>query len=305
MNLGNRTLVTGVSGQLGRAVVSFLGAHRCIAAGRAALPLDFPEALSHRLDYLNPQAILNCAAYTAVDQAEKPEEELFVRAINEESPGRLARWCASRGIPLVHFSTDYVFDGHGTTRRSESDPTHPLNAYGRSKLAGEKAVLESGAKALVFRTSWVFDSEGKNFVNTMLALGAQRETLRVVADQVGAPTYAPHLAIAAVEALERALEIEARTGTFPSGVYHLCAGGETHWQAFAERIFEEARARGAQLAVKEVLPIASSEYPTPARRPLNSRLDCSRAAEVLGTAIPHWSHGLEECLDRKFSSSVT
>jgi dTDP-4-dehydrorhamnose reductase len=298
-----RLLVTGVTGQLGKAVVALHGAHRTIAASRAVLPLDFPEALAHRLDYLRPEAILNCGAYTQVDAAEKPEEEIFVRAINSESPAQIAKWCAARSVPMVHFSTDYVFDGSGTEPRDESAPTAPLNVYGKSKLEGERAVLESGAKALIFRTSWVYDANGKNFLNTMLRLGAERSELSVVCDQVGAPTYAPHLALAALEALERALQIESRTGRFPTGVYHLCGSGETSWHGFASKIFEGARARGATLALSEIAqnlkPIATSQDPTPARRPLNSRLNTSRALEVLGVSLPHWENGLEECLDLK------
>jgi dTDP-4-dehydrorhamnose reductase len=296
----DRVLVTGVTGQLGRAVLELLGAHHCIAASRAVLPLDFPETIPTRLDYLKPRAILNCAAYTAVDAAEKPEEEIFVRAINTESPAKLARWAQENGVPLVHFSTDYVFNGHGNTARDESSKPSPLNAYGRSKLEGEKAILNSGAKALIFRTSWVYDAHGKNFLNTMLRLGAERPELKVVSDQYGAPTYAPHLALAAIEALERALSIEARSQKFPTGVYHLCNSGETSWHGFASQIFNEAKSRGAKLAVTRVDPIASSEYPTPALRPLNSRLNCSRAFEVLGVSLPSWEQGLEECLDLKF-----
>ena len=301
----DRVLVTGVTGQLGRAVVELLGAHHCIAASRAVLPLDFPETIPTRLDYLKPRAILNCAAYTAVDAAERPEEDIFVRAINSESPARLARWAYENKIPLVHFSTDYVFDGSGTTPRDEAATPSPLNAYGRSKLEGEKAILQSGAKALIFRTSWVYDSNGKNFLNTMLRLGAERPELKIVSDQYGAPTYAPHLALAAVDALERALAIEARSQKFPTGVYHLCNSGETTWHGFASQIFEGVRSRGSKLAVTRVDPIASSEYPTPARRPLNSRLNCSRALEVLGVSLPPWEQGLEECLDLKFANPET
>lgn len=301
----DRVLVTGVTGQLGRAVVQLLGAHRCIAASRSVLPLDFPEVLATRLDYLRPTAIINCAAYTQVDQAEDASEAVFVRAINEESPRELARWCAARGVPFVHFSTDYVFDGSGEIARAEDAPVAPLNVYGRTKLDGERAVSEAGGRSLIFRTSWVYDAQGKNFLNTMLRLGAEREQLKVVADQVGAPTYAPHLAMAAVDALESAVEIESGgsgDANFPTGIYHLCGGGETSWHGFASRIFEGARARGAKLSVREVAPIASSEYPTPAARPLNSRLDCSRARAVLGVSLPHWEHGLDECLDLKFQS---
>ncbi|NDD91165.1 dTDP-4-dehydrorhamnose reductase [bacterium] len=300
----DRILVTGATGQLGKAMVTLLGAHRCIAASRSVLPLDFPEALRTRLDYFKPTAIINCGAYTQVDRAELPEEKIFVQAVNEESPRVLAQWCAKQNVPLVHFSTDYVFDGSGHHARGESEPTAPLNTYGETKLAGEQAVLTANAASLIFRTSWVYDANGKNFLNTMLRLGAEKEELRVVADQIGAPTYAPHLAVAALEALERALELNKKYGRFPSGVYHLCAQGETSWHGFAEKIFQGALRRGATLRVQKNIAIPSSEYPTPARRPLNSRLDCSRAKEILGACIPLWENGLDECLDLKFDSEA-
>lgn len=293
----DRILVTGVTGQVGQALVNQLGVHRCIAASRAVLPLDFPETLDHRLDYFRPRAVFNAAAYTAVDAAERPEEAIFVKAINEESPGRIARWCARNRVPLVHFSTDYVFDGAGHAPRSELDPTNPLNEYGRSKLAGEDAILESGCAALILRTSWVYDHQGNNFFQTMLRLGGERERLKVVSDQVGAPTYAPQLAEAAITALEQALGTQENTGSFPTGIFHLCHSGETSWHGFAEAIFQGVRDRGRSLAVRVVEPIPTSSYPTPARRPLNSRLDCGKARERLQASLPDWRIGLEECLD--------
>lgn len=293
----DRVLVTGVTGQVGRALVEQLGVHRCVAASRAVLPLDFPETIPHRLDYFRPRAIINAGAYTAVDKAESPDEAIFVKAINEESPAGLAQWCARNRVPLVHFSTDYVFDGSGSAPRTEKSTTGPLNEYGRTKLAGEEAILASGCRALIFRTSWVYDHQGKNFFRTMLKLGAEREQLRVVGDQIGAPTFAPQLAHAAILALENALEIEEKTGQFPTGVYHLCHSGDTSWHGFAQEIFEGARERGVALRVGQVDCIETRDYPTPARRPLNSRLDCSKADQVLGVRLPDWHFGLEECLD--------
>jgi dTDP-4-dehydrorhamnose reductase len=168
-----------------------------------------------------------------------------------------------------------------------------LSAYGRTKLAGERAVQAAGGPHLIFRTSWVYDATGKNFVRTMLRLGAEREQLKVVADQHGSPTYAPHLARATLAALDRAREL----AVFPSGIYHLCGSGETTWHEFAVRIFEQARARGLKLAVKNVEAIPTSAYPTPARRPANSRLDMSRIEQELGVLMPDWQEGLAECMD--------
>ncbi|MEN9724101.1 MAG: hypothetical protein RJB38_2087 [Pseudomonadota bacterium] len=294
----DRVLVTGVTGQVGRALVEQLGVHRCIAASRAVLPLDFPEALESRLDYFRPRAIINAGAYTAVDLAESPEEAIFVQAINEQSPERLARWCARNRVPLVHFSTDYVFDGSGTEARHEACPTAPLNEYGKSKLAGEQAILESGCFALIFRTSWVYDHQGKNFFRTMLRLGSEKEELKVVSDQIGAPTFAPQLAHAAISALERALEQQESSGQFPTGIYHLCHSGETSWWGFAQEIFEQAQRRAVELKVQRLLKVATTEYPSAARRPLNSRLDCQKVKEVLQISLPDWRVGLDECFDR-------
>jgi dTDP-4-dehydrorhamnose reductase len=194
----------------------------------------------------------------------------------------------------VHYSTDYVFPGTGTRAWSEDDETAPLNVYGESKLAGEQGIAAAGGRYMVFRTSWVYDAVGKNFLRTMLRLGADRETLRVVADQHGAPTYAPQLAQGTLEALNCAESEEQ----FPSGIYHLCNGGETTWHDFAQSIFDAARSRGWNLKVQNVEAVASSAYPTPARRPMNSRLNNSKAQRVLGVQLPHWQDGLNACLDQ-------
>lgn len=292
-------LVLGAGGQLGRALQAALADRNGVTFWtREQADLSDADALRRALETIRPAAILNAAAYTAVDKAQAPEERPLVRAINAEAPGILAQRAASLGIPLVHVSTDYVFNGSGKRPFREDDPTGPLNVYGETKLAGERAVAESGCDYLTLRTSWVYDAHGHNFVNTMLRLGAQRDTLRVVADQTGAPGYAPHLAGALVEVLDQAL---ARP-VFPSGLYHLCHAGETSWHGFAEAIFAEARMRGMELAVKDVVPIPTNEYPTPAQRPLNSRLDCTKLHETFGLALPHWREGLRACLDVKTAS---
>jgi dTDP-4-dehydrorhamnose reductase len=200
----------------------------------------------------------------------------------------------------MHFSTDYVFDGSGDQPRAEDAPTAPMSAYGRSKLAGERAVAESGCKHLIFRTSWVYDAMGNNFVNTMLRVGATREELRVVNDQMGTPTYAPHLAGASVQCLDKALEMDA----FPSGVYHMAGGGEpVSWHGFAEAIFKIARAKGMELTVKDVHAIATSEYPLPAPRPLNSRLDMKKLHDVFGLTMLNWHNGLRAYFNQKLEAN--
>jgi dTDP-4-dehydrorhamnose reductase len=301
-----RILVTGATGQVGRALSQLLG-ERAIAIGHEEADFSRPETLPAALDRFRPSAIINPGAYTQVDQAEREEER--ARLINAEAPGVIARWCARNAVPLIHYSTDYVFSGEGTRPWEESDPVGPLNAYGRTKLAGERAIAEAmGASGawMIFRTSWVYDATGKNFVRTMLRLGAEKEQLRIVADQHGAPTYALHLARATLSALEtaqgRGPDARAPDARFPSGIYHLCNAGETSWLGFAERIFARARELGIPLKVKTVEPTATASYPTPAPRPLNSRLNTGKARRELGLALPDWEQGLQECLELIASS---
>ncbi len=285
------TLVLGANGQIGQALGAILD--DAVLLSREQADLSQPNTLPGIVEDINPTVIINAAAYTAVDKAE--EEEALATVINGEAPGVLAMVAAKHDIPFVHYSTDYVFDGSGDAPRAEDAPVSPLNAYGRSKLAGEKAVQEAGGKFLIFRTSWVYDAFGKNFLNTMLRLGADREMLRIIDDQVGAPSYAPHLARATLEALESARNMTP----FPSGVYHLRNEGETSWHGFAEAIFEQARAHHMEMRVKQVEPIPTSEYPTPATRPLNSRLDGSKLKDVLGVTLPHWQDGLKQAFNAK------
>jgi dTDP-4-dehydrorhamnose reductase len=297
-------LVLGANGQVGRALAQHLGPSRCIALSREQAPLDHPEKLPAVLARYRPCAVINAGAYTQVDLAEK--EESLARTVNGQAPGVLAQWCAAAKIPFVHYSTDYVFEGTGTRPWAEDDAIHPLNAYGRTKAEGEARVREAGGKYLIFRTSWVFDAFGKNFVNTMLRLGAERDALKVVADQHGAPTYAPHLAGATIEALSRAMTMPLTPVTqFPSGVYHLSNAGETTWHGFAEAIFSEALARKLvklKISAGKVEAISSSEFPTPARRPVNSRLNLSKIDTVLGVRMPEWRVGLNACLDLKLKT---
>ncbi|MGZ3689620.1 MAG: dTDP-4-dehydrorhamnose reductase [Bdellovibrionota bacterium] len=285
----SKILVFGATGQVGTALKALLG-DRAIAIGRGEADFSHPESLLATLDRLQPSAIFNASAYTQVDLAET--DTAAARVINATAPQILARWAASHGVPLVHYSTDYVFAGTGTRPWTEKDQPDPVNAYGRTKLEGERLIAAEGGKYLIFRTSWVYDAQGKNFFRTMVRLGRERPELRVVSNQHGAPCFAPDIARASLQALERAMEM----GEFPSGIYHLCNSGETTWHGFATRIFESLKARGLSLQVKSVEPIPASLFPTPARRPENSRLDCRKATEILRTSLPDWSDGLERCI---------
>lgn len=277
-----KPLIIGYGGQLGNALAELLP--QAMALTQNDLDLTHIDRIPETLAQHHPDIIFNAAAYTAVDRAE--EEEAIAHLVNAEAPAVMAAYCAAKGIPFVHYSTDYVYDGSGEHDRDESTPTAPLNAYGRSKLKGDEMVLASGAKALIFRTSWVYDAFGKNFLNTMLRLGKEREELSVVHDQIGRPTYAPHLAKASLQAAEGK--------DFQGGVYHLTGSGEAaSWHDFAEAIFKEYQ---GELAVKTVKRLLTVEYPTPATRPLNSRLSCAKAKKHLGIAMPDWRDGLTECL---------
>jgi dTDP-4-dehydrorhamnose reductase len=295
--------ILGSHGQLGRAWLAELARAGLPARGFSRSELDLEDSTSidslfHALkpgDSVLPTAVILTGAYTAVDLAEKPEERARVFRVNADAPGRIATHCARLGIPFVHYSTDYVYPGEGEAPRLETAPTGPLNVYGESKLAGERAVeaafRENRATPwLVFRTSWVYDAVGKNFYRTMLRLFGERESLSVVADQWGAPSYAPDLARASLESLSRA-------GTDPedlSGIYHLVHRGETTWHGFAAAILERARAAGL-VKLQTLSPLQTAAYPTPARRPLNSRLSTAKLQAQLGVRLPTWEDGLDAC----------
>lgn len=289
--MGN-ILVLGKGGQVANALETLLGERALVAGPDEAdfLDGDFIRKLELWVGERPVTAVINAAAYTQVDKAEGDDRELCFR-INAGAVGELAAWCRQYKLPLVHYSTDYVFDGSGNRPRREDEPTGPLNAYGDSKLAGEKALAEAGGNHLLLRTSWLYDSEGKNFFNTMLRLMREKDSLNVVSDQIGAPTYAPHIARATLDALERALA----SPEFPTGTYHVCSGGETSWHGFAQAIYKRLKTIEPKLRCRKVNPIPSSAYPLPARRPLNSRLDCSRAQKTFGITMPMWEEGLAEC----------
>lgn len=283
-------LLLGANGQLGQELQRALAPLGAIVAttrsgvlpdGSACEGADFdqPGSLTALLDRLRPSVVVNAAAYTAVDRAEEDRDAAF-RA-NAEAPGVLARWCAQAGVPLVHYSTDYVFDGQGTRPYREDDATAPLGVYGASKLAGEDAIRAAGGRHLIFRTAWVYASHSGNFLRTMLRVGADRDVLRVVADQVGTPTPAALIADVTAQALQH-------DGAL-SGTWHLTATGETSWHGFAEAIMA-----GTGLGCP-VAPIASADYPQAASRPPHSVLDCGKLIGHFGP-LPDWEHALRLCL---------
>ena len=273
-------LVFGKTGQVGVELQRFGGV---VALGREDVDLSDPAACAAAIQHHAPKAVINAAAYTAVDKAE--EEELIATAINGDAPTVMAQACAALGIPLIHISTDYVFAGTGETPWSPDDPTAPLNAYGRSKLSGENGIRESGASHAILRTSWVVSSHGSNFVKTMRRLTNTRNALTVVSDQIGGPTPARDIAAACLLIAKQVIQKPSKSGT-----YHFCGSPDVSWAEFAAEIFAQS---GRAITVT---PIPTTAYPTPAKRPLNSRLDCSSTERVFSIARPNWRNRLKEIL---------
>jgi dTDP-4-dehydrorhamnose reductase len=290
-----RILVTGVSGQVGTALIARLHNEDVIAASRSVIDLAQPNTIGAVLERLSPSIVINAAAYTAVDQAEAERE--LATVINSIAPGIIARWTSANGVPLIHFSTDYVFDGHGQTCWREDDATGPLSVYGRTKLDGEHAVRAAGGTFLIVRTSWVYAATGKNFLRTIARLAREREQLRIVADQIGAPTSAALIAECIQKMLHENLESFHDHCAQSNGIVHLTASGETSWHGFACTIVEGLRKRDVNLTVGKIIPIKTEDYPTPAKRPLNSRLDLTRLREVFEITPAHWLDALEPELD--------
>lgn len=289
-----RILVTGREGQVASALVEEGAAtgHEIIRLGRPDFDLAQPEGIRAALTAHRPDVVVSAAAYTAVDQAESEPD--LAMSINGVAPGVIAAAAAEFGLPIVHLSTDYVFDGLKPTPYLETDATGPQGTYGRTKLAGEVAVAGSNPRHAILRTAWVYAHGGKNFVRTMLRLAADRPELRVVSDQLGGPTYATDLARAI---LAMAVTLPARpAGDEGFGLFHASGTGDTSWAGFATAIFERAAIEGLPSA--RVVPIATADYPTPARRPANSRLDCNKLHKVYGIRQPHWYDGLSRCLAR-------
>ena len=291
-----RILLTGVTGQVGSALRAPLSELATVLpADRAQLDLSQPATLSSALDRLKPDLIVNPAAYTAVDLAED-ERELAFR-INSDAPAALAQWAARHGVPLLHFSTDYVFDGSGETAWREDDAPAPLSVYGSSKLAGERAIMNAGGRHLIVRTSWVYAAQGKNFLRTMARLAGERKELRIVADQFGAPTSARIIADAVVHILRKECEGSDDPFDHEGGLINISASGATSWHGFAEAILAGLKRRGVKLQTERLVAIATSEYPTKATRPQNSRLNHQHLNERYEIVMPSWRAALALELD--------
>ena len=290
-----KILLLGCKGQVGWELRRALAPLGELTACDVDTPLraDFsdPESLAALVDQVQPDVIANAAAHTAVDKAEGEPD--LARALNATAPGVLARAAAARGAWLLHYSTDYVFDGSGSTPRDEDAPTGPLSVYGQTKLEGEQAIRASGCRHLILRTSWVYAARGGNFARTMLKLAAERDALKVIDDQIGAPTGADLLADVSAHALRAAMADPALAGT-----YHCVAGGETSWHGYARFVIEWARAHGqpVKVAPEAIAAVPTSAFPTPARRPLNSRLATDKLQHAFGLRLPHWQPGVERML---------
>ncbi|KZC21362.1 MULTISPECIES: dTDP-4-dehydrorhamnose reductase [Rhodanobacter] len=303
-----RILLLGANGQLGRTFLDQGGLAargELVAASRdGALThggpgeiadLSIPASLPALLDRVRPDVIVNAAAYTAVDRAE--QEEALATRVNGEAVGVLGRWAAAHGALVIHYSTDYVFDGRQSQPYAVDATTGPLGAYGRSKLAGERALRDSGADHLTFRTAWVYAAHGHNFLRTMLRLGAERDELRVVADQHGAPTSTALIVAGTLAALDAWQAAEATQRRTLIGTHHLVASGHTSWHGFAEAIFADAAGRGLIARAPRVAAITTADYPTPAERPAWSLLDNTGFQRRFGYALPDWQSGLHDVLD--------
>ncbi len=298
-----KVLVTGANGQVGKAMLSYLAETNCsgvFAATRADLDLSFPDQVRKQLETLwhklgGFELLVNAAAYTQVDRAESEVE--IVRAVNALSVGVMAEFCKDHAVTLLHYSTDYVYSGQGVLPYDEETQLSPVNVYGHSKREGEDLIRASGTRYLIFRTSWVFDSDGSNFLNTMIKLAGDRDELRIVNDQVGAPTYAEDLVRYSLYVYCHMRQL----AHFESEVFHLCSQGEVSWYGFASEIFSELRKRHVSLKVSSVLPIASSDYMTKAMRPKNSRMSLAKVTQFLGYAPPDWRDALHRCLEKKYA----
>jgi len=299
-----RLLVTGATGQVGWELSRILlPLGKVIALDRSQCDLSRPELLPAIVREVKPDIIVNAAAYTAVDKAE--QEEQLATTVNGTAVGVLGEEARKAGVLLVHYSTDYVFDGKKQIPYSEDDAPGPINAYGRSKLAGESALAAAGGAYLILRTSWVYTGRGRNFLLTVLRLARERDDLRMVDDQIGAPTWAHDIADATVRIIGAA-RAELAQSKFASGIFHLSAAGMTSWYGFAKAIVDNAAPRGlVEHRLPRLTPIASKEYSAPAMRPKNSRLSGERIRQRFGIALPDWRHGLARCIEQMASSSFS
>ena len=288
-----RLLVTGRSGQVASSLAALAGADLMVeTTGRPEFDLEAPANVRDVIADARPDVVISAAAWTAVDLAETQAER--ARLANVDGPAAIAASAAALGIPVIHLSTDYVFDGTKRSPYVETDEVRPTSVYGATKLAGERAVATAQSDHVILRTAWVYAAEGKNFVRTMLRLAAERGELGVVADQIGNPTFAPDIAAGIVAVARRLLADPGNTHL--RGTFHMSGAGETSWAGFAEAIFAGSAARGGPSA--RVRHIATAEYPTTAPRPANSRLDCTKLADVHGVSLPRWQDSLARCLDR-------
>lgn len=298
MGTAGKFLVIGSGGQVGSAL--------CKLLGTKAIGVDYPEFNLAELESIEQNlqkfadkpvdAIINAAAYTQVDKAESERE--VTRTINSLAPEVIAKFCKTREIPLVHYSTDYVYPGTGTHFMTEEEKYGPCNYYGETKREGDERIEKLGGQYLIFRTCWVYDAGGKNFLNTILRLAGENGELSIVSDQFGSPSYAGDLAKATIQALNQAME----SRNFPSGIYHLCNSNVTTWRDYAEEIVKLAKEMGVKLRCNKVLTKTSEEYITPARRPKNSRLSTEKLKRVFGITMPSWQDSLKHCLREKYAS---
>lgn len=286
------TLLIGSGGQLGKELHQLQLNRNIIAVNRQQLDLTQPAAIRDIINKIQPQIIINTAAYTAVDRAESESE--LANAVNAIAPGIIAQAAQKLGALFIHLSTDYVFDGRQSHPYTENDATNPINVYGTSKLAGEHAIQNNCDNYLILRTAWVYSSHGNNFVKTMLKLGAQQQEIRVVADQIGSPTWTHDLADAIAQLQQ----------FHHCGIYHYTNSGVASWYDFAVAIFEHARQLDFPLKVQRVIPITTAEYPTPAQRPAYSVLACAKITATLKTIPPHWQQQLKQCLTAVYYESA-
>lgn len=284
-----KLLVTGAQGQVAQSLVTARSSHDVVAIGRPDLDITDIDTVRRHIGNVEPAVIVNCAAYTAVDKAESELEA--AERVNASGAGNVARACNEAGIPVIHISTDYVFDGEKPTPYLETDYTGPRSAYGRTKLAGEEMVAEANPRHLILRTAWVYSPYCNNFVKTMLRLAATRPELGVVDDQHGSPTYAPHLAEAIVAILA---QLELQPHAIDWGIYNAAGAGETTWCGLAREVFRVSQASGGPSAV--VSAITTADYPAPAKRPANSRLDGGKLKAAFGIELPHWTEGVGACV---------
>ncbi|KAA0972638.1 dTDP-4-dehydrorhamnose reductase [Aureimonas fodinaquatilis] len=284
-----RILVTGSAGQVAQAMADLAGPDvEVVVQGRPVLDITDRSSIDRAIADVRPDIVVNAAAYTAVDKAESEEAEAF--AVNATGAGNVAAASAAADLPVIHISTDYVFAGDKATPYVEADATGPQGAYGRSKLAGEEAVADANPQHVILRTAWVYGPYGNNFLKTMLRLAETRDVLRVVADQRGTPTYAPDIALGILAVARQMLYAPGAQ----VGVFHMVAEGETNWAGFASEIFARSRETGGSYA--DVEPITTADYPTPAVRPANSRLETAKFRLAFGHALPRWQDGVARCL---------